>query len=267
MDVANAARVSTHMLSAHQNAARGLMTTLPPVSCGSPIESGVISHLLLMIIRRCRRGQKGASRRCFERYYQVRGRGQHHWPGSGGAGAVTALRAAPGLSGGLGASRGTDVLLEPAAERPGGPQEAGHPVTGGRGLQPGLDRPLLPGDDPLVAEQADPRVVGGIAARRALQDVTPGDADSLVPGGGDGILELAAGPVAGPPPPVPVELVGRHAVHAVAGRQALEGELDVPAADQRADVRLVGRLVFAEPDVAVWPEDLRLAELRCQLLH
>src|SRR5215831_20632024 len=103
MDVANAARVSTHMLSAHQNAARGLMTTLPPVSCGSPIESGVISHLLLMIIRRCRRGQKGASRRRFERYYQVRGGGQHHWPGAaapvpghagGRAGEVPVLRAA-----------------------------------------------------------------------------------------------------------------------------------------------------------------------------
>src|SRR5215472_16696258 len=254
MDVANAARVSTHMLSAHQNAARGLMTTLPPVSCGSPIESGVISHLLLMIIRRCRRGQKGASRRCFERYYQVRGRGQHHWPGSGGAGAVTALRAAPGLSGGLGASRGTDVLLEPAAERPGGPQEAGHPVTSGRGLQPGLDRPLLPGDDPLVAEQPDPRMVGGIAARRGLQHVPPGDTDLVLFDGGDGVLKLTAGAVAGHRLAVTVELVGGHAVHAVAGRQALRGELDVPAADQRADVRLVGCLVLAEPDVAVRPE-------------
>ena len=110
-------------------------------------------------------------------------------------------------------------------------------------------------------------MVGGVAARRGLQHVAPGDADPALFDGGDDGLQLAAGPVAGHRLAVPVELVGRHAVHAVAGRQALGGELDIPAADHRADVRLVGGLVLAEPDVAVGPEDLRLAELQRQLLH
>src|SRR5215510_5784958 len=178
-----------------------------------------------------------------------------------------AAAGAPELPARARARRGTHVLRQPRAERPGYPQEAGHPVTGGRCLQPALHRPFLPGDDGLVAEQADPRVVRGVAARRGLQHVTAGDADLMGLDRGDCVLELAASPVAGHRPAVPVKLVGSHAVHAVTGRQALGGELDVPTADRRADVRLVGGLVLAEPDVAVRPEDLRLAELGRQLLQ
>src|SRR5262249_37669676 len=108
---------------------------------------------------------------------------------------------------------------------------------------------------------------GGRGGGGAVKGATAGDTDPLVLDGGDGVLKLAAGAVAGHRLPVPVELVGGHAVHAVAGRQALGGELDVPPSDQRADVRLVRGFVLAEPDVAVGPEDLGLAELRRQLLH
>jgi hypothetical protein len=60
------------MLSAHQNAARGVMA--PPLAdCGSPAESGVISHPLLVIIRRSACGQKGASRHQAEGHHQARG--------------------------------------------------------------------------------------------------------------------------------------------------------------------------------------------------
>src|SRR6516162_9529728 len=49
--------------------------------------------------------------------------------------------------------------------------------------------------------------------------------------------------------------------------QALGRQLDVAGtADHGPDVGLVRRLVAAEPDVPVWPEDLRLAEFGGQFL-
>ena len=80
-------------------------------------------------------------------------------------------------------------------------------------------------------------------------------------------LELGAGPVPGHRLAVPGQLLGVHLPHPGARAQALDGQLDVArVADGRADVRLVRGLVLAEPDVAVRPEDLRLAELGGQLL-
>ena len=59
------------MLSAHQNAARGVMA--PPLADrGSPVESGVISHPLLKIIRRSTCAQKGASRHPAGGHHQAR---------------------------------------------------------------------------------------------------------------------------------------------------------------------------------------------------
>jgi hypothetical protein len=60
------------MLSAHQNAARGVK--MPPLADRCPaVESGVISHLLPVIISPAAMGQKGASRCLAEGQYQVRG--------------------------------------------------------------------------------------------------------------------------------------------------------------------------------------------------
>src|SRR5215472_7834187 len=89
----------------------------------------------------------------------------------------------------------------------------------------------------------------------------------MYPDPGDDLLQLAAGPVGSHRLAIPADLVGGHAVHAVAGREALGGKLDVPTAEHRAQVRLVRGLVLAEPDVAVRAEDLRLAELRPELVQ
>src|SRR5690348_7142114 len=193
------------MLKAHQNAARGVMVR--PADRRSPMESGVISHLLRDYFAGLRWAEGCEPPPVPRASTRSEGRPASLAPRRG------ELLGLPGRAPG---GRGAHVLRQPGAQRPGGPQEAGHPVMGGGGLQPALHRPLLPGDDPLVAEQADPRVFGGIAARGTLQEVTPADADVVLFDRGDDLLQLAAGAVAGHRLAVPVELVGRHAVHAVA---------------------------------------------------
>src|SRR4051812_25894854 len=73
---------------------------------------------------------------------------------------------------------------------------------------------------------------------------------------------------------VPADLVALQPPAATRDVQAVGGDLQVPGAGARsvrvhhgALVRLVGRLVVAEPHVAVRPEDLRRPELRRQLLQ
>jgi len=56
-------------------------------------------------------------------------------------------------------------------------------------------------------------------------------------------------------------------IHPVARRQAARRELNIAAADERADIGLVRRLVLAEPDITVRPEDLRVAELGREVGH
>src|SRR5215510_13000733 len=79
-----------------------------------------------------------------------------------------AAAGAPELPARARARRGTHVFRQPRPERPGGPQEAGPPaaqrVAGGKrgSLGERGHGPVIPGDDGLVAEQADPRVVRGV---------------------------------------------------------------------------------------------------------
>src|SRR6185437_4582569 len=84
--------------------------------------------------------------------------------------------------------------------------------------------------------------------------------------GGDDAFQLVTGDVLRDGLAVPGELIAGHLVHAVSGGEAAGGELDVARADNRAYRGLVWRLVGAEPDVAVRPEDLRLAELLAEFL-
>jgi NAD(P)-dependent dehydrogenase (short-subunit alcohol dehydrogenase family) len=62
-----------------------------------------------------------------------------------------------------------DVGGEPLVERHAGTEELHDPVLGGRGRQPLLDGPLLPGGDALVPEQSDPRVIGAVATRSGFE--------------------------------------------------------------------------------------------------
>jgi hypothetical protein len=105
-------------------------------------------------------------------------------------------------------------------------------------------------------------VIGRVTAGHGLQHIAAVHLDVLLLDHGDHLLELAAGPVGRHRLAVPADLVGGHAVHAVAGREAPGRELDVTTAEHGTQVRLVRGLVLAEPDVAVGAEDLRLAELR-----
>jgi bifunctional non-homologous end joining protein LigD len=92
-----------------------------------------------------------------------------------------------------------------------------------------------------------------------------GDAGLLELGGDP--LQLLAGAVAGHRLAVAGELLGAHLPHAGPGAQALDRELDVArVADHRPDVRLVWRLVTAEPHVTVRTEDLGLTELGGELV-
>src|SRR6266702_7011227 len=158
------------------------------------------------------------------------------------------------------------MSVQPVVQRPGGPQETGDAVLGLRGLQPGRRRPLLPGDDALVAEQPGPRVIGRVPAGHGLQHIAAVHLAALLLDPGDQPLEFPAGPHRRHRLAVPADLVGGHAVHAVTGGEASGGELDVATAEHRAQVGLVRGLVLAEPDVAVGPEDLRLTELRPQFV-
>jgi hypothetical protein len=123
-----------------------------------------------------------------------------------------------------------------------------------------------------VAEQADARVIGGIAAGGGLQGAAALHADARVlevldDPGQFGACDVRGDRIAVTGQPVRLELV-----HAVSRGQAVRRELHVPGGpDSRADLRLVGRLVLTEPHVAVGTEDLWLAEFArqflCELAH
>src|SRR5215469_4556266 len=167
---------------------------------------------------------------------------------------------------GWGLSARAYVGVQPDAQGLGRPQEAGDAVLDRRGLQPGLYRPLHPGDDALVAQQPDSGVIGLVAARRGLQRVTAMHAVPVLLDPGDHPFEFGAGRIVRHRPAVPVELVGLHAVHPVADRETFGGELDVPTAQPRAHLGLVRRLVLAElrPELleqfAHWAQDLLLVD-------
>ena len=118
-----------------------------------------------------------------------------------------------------------------------------------------------------MPQQVDPRVIGRVAARRALERIAAVDVDLLLAQPGDDIFELRAAGVGCDRAPVPLKLVGRHAVHAGACREPGRGQLYVALPDVRADRRLVGRLVPAEPQVTVGAVDLRLAVVGLEFCH
>src|ERR1035438_5225606 len=153
----------------------------------------------------------------------------------------------------------TNVGIEPGAERPGGDQEACDVGPRRRSPQPRLDGPFPPGDQPLRSEQPDPRVIRGVSPGRGLQRIAGMDADPVFLHGTYDLLQLPAGGVAGYRLAVALQLAGGHGVHPVTCGQAPGVELDIPAADTRANIGLVRRLVLAEPDVPVGAEDLRAA--------
>ena len=148
-----------------------------------------------------------------------------------------------------GQRRGTG---RPRASSPRRPEPAGH-------------RPRLHGDETLVTQELNPRVVLGVTPRRALERLHGGDLDRCGAQGVDEGLELAPGPVRCRGGAVSLQLVGRHVVRARAGHEAVRRQLDVAVADPGRDRRLVGRLVGAEARVAVGAEEAGLAEVACQL--
>jgi NO-binding membrane sensor protein with MHYT domain len=161
-----------------------------------------------------------------------------------------------------GAPSTVDVVGEPGAEGHGRSEKGNDAVPGRRRFQPGFYRPLLPGGQALVAEQRDPGVVDGVATGRGLEHAVAVHGDVGRRDVGDDLLELRARAVVGDRLPVAGQVLRAHLPHAGPRAQALGGQLDVAGvADGGPDVRLVRRLVGAEPDVAVGPEDLGLAEL------
>jgi NO-binding membrane sensor protein with MHYT domain len=130
--------------------------------------------------------------------------GQAHQPGQEEPGSLFRPRR-PGAPGGQPlfrqgppmASSAPDVVGEPGAKRPGRSEERTYAVLSLGTFQPGPGGPLLPGGQPLVAEQRDAGVVGRVTARRGLEHAVPvhGDAGLLQPSGE--LLELGAEPVAG----------------------------------------------------------------------
>src|SRR5207249_3570023 len=122
-----------------------------------------------------------------------------------------------------------DVGVQPRVEWLRGPEEADDAVLGRLGPEPGPDRPLLPRDEALVAQQLDAGVVAVVALGRGLQHLVPAGLDARGRGFGHDALELGAGAAVRHRPPVAVELVGRHHPHAAARGQAVGRQLHVAA--------------------------------------
>src|SRR5205814_2208590 len=126
--------------------------------------------------------------------------------GGGGAGAAVPQRgpaedvargpgrAAPGRPTGADL---TDVRLQPVAQRAGGAEEVDDPLLRGGGAEPGADRPLLPRDETLAAQQIRARMVLRVPARHGLEAVVRGGVDALAPELRDEIRERGTGPVVG----------------------------------------------------------------------
>ena len=158
--------------------------------------------------------------------------------------------------------------VEPLRERAGCAQRVDDPALGLGRVQPRLDRPVDPRGEVLVAQQVGSRVVRVVPARYALQAVARRDADAAGLHRGHRRDERLAAAIVGDGRPEACQLVGGHDVASGTDPQAGRGELHVARpADGRPDRGLVGRLVGAEPDVAVRPEDAALAELAGEVVE
>src|SRR6266542_2725843 len=150
-------------------------------------------------------------------------------------------------------------------------EEPHDPLLRLAGREPRPGRPLAPRDEPLAPEQVEARVVLRIPSRRRLQRLVRRHVDAGLPDIRDDALELASRPVVGHRLAEPLQLVRREVPHPGPSRERVGVQLEVALAQSGRDVRLVRRLIRAEPDVAVGPEDPPLApfgfELGQQLLH
>jgi hypothetical protein len=109
-------------------------------------------------------------------------------------------------------------------------------------------------------------VVGGEAPGHASELAMATDIDLLAGQCGDQRLEGRATGLGVDRLPVPGELVPLHLVHPGAGAEPFRIEANVATlVEHCGDLGLVRRLVRAEPDVTVRPEDLAASELGLEL--
>ena len=151
-----------------------------------------------------------------------------------------------------------DVCVEPGQQRSRRAEDLDHPL-----LRPGVEsHPAagqdFDGDQTLVAQQLDTRVVlriprGAVLSVSIACDLEPRRRQPV-----DDVFELATRPVGRDRIAVAPELVRRHVVRARARRTRPSAEsCTYPSADPGRDRRLVGRLVPAESRVAVGTEQAR----------
>lgn len=91
-----------------------------------------------------------------------------------------------------------------------------------------------------------------------------GNVDGVALPVAEDLFELGAGLFVGHGVPVAVKLIGRHGAHPGGGGQSVGGQLDVAQTKSGADVRLVGRLVCAEPDASVRRNTLSCNAIGCR---
>lgn len=107
----------------------------------------------------------------------------------------------------------------------------------------------------------------GYPPRHRLQGVGAMDVDPGLTEAAGQRLQGRPRPLVGYRVPVPLQLVRGQVVHAGPGHEAVCGQMYVPGADGRGDVGLVGRLVGAETDITIGPEDPPVPELLRQVVQ
>ena len=160
---------------------------------------------------------------------------------------------------------GPDVLGEPRDERPGRLELHPHDVGTARLVQPRFERvPAVERELP-APQQGGARVVGRVAARRALQRRRR-ELQAGLRRGGDRALERLPAPPVVDRGPEALDLIGGRVVQAGGDEQAVERQLDVEAAggavaDRDAEL-LLDRRARVKAGVVVRAEEMRLAEGR-----
>jgi hypothetical protein len=121
------------------------------------------------------------------------------------------------------------------------------------------------GEQRFAAQEVDPRVVAWVASRRGTQRLA-GQLEARLLDRGGGLLERRPRAVVGDRGAEAVELVAREPVVAGSRVEPARRQLGVQASahlraavDDAVRPRLVRRLVGREPQVALLPEDARLA--------
>src|SRR5215831_19926731 len=158
------------------------------------------------------------------------------------------------------------MSVQPGCKRTKRSPRLGHLGLRAPGRQPGWTSELTMRGQALVAQPVRTRVVLGVSRRNAGELLTA-DREAGLVDGGCGPEQLGTGHVVGDGAAHPLDLVRRGVPVSTGDEQPRCGHRDVQRrlAEPGTLLRLVWRLVLAEPHIAVRAEELRLTELVGQL--